>query len=82
MKTKRTKQISSEEGLPIRPEQLSTEQTNSQTQTPDTAPAPTPHRPALPPINFARRRANRQLPTEQVLQLLEKEAPGPFNRPK
>ena len=36
-------------------------------------------RPALPPIDFARRRANRELPAEKVVQLLAKEAPGLFN---
>ena len=33
-------------------------------------------RPSVPPIDFARRRANRELPAEKVIQLLEKEAPG------
>ena len=36
-------------------------------------------RPPLPPIDMARRRANRELPAERVIQLLEKEAPGMFN---
>jgi hypothetical protein len=39
------------------------------------APAQTPERPKLPPINFARRRANRELTTERVIQLLKQEAP-------
>ena len=34
-----------------------------------------PERPPLPPINFARRRANRELTTERVIQLLQQEAP-------
>ena len=42
-------------------------------------PATTPP-PAKPPqVDFARRRVNRELPTESVIQLLEKEAPGFFN---
>ena len=36
-------------------------------------------RPPLPPIDMARRRVNRELPAEKVVQLLEKEAPGLFN---
>ena len=43
------------------------------------APSTTAPRPAAPPIDFARRRANRELPTEQVIQLLQREAPGIFN---
>ena len=35
--------------------------------------------PTSPTINFARRRANRTLPTERVIELLQKEAPGFFN---
>ena len=46
-------------------------------QTP--TPEPTPERPPLPPINFARRRANRQLPTERVIALLQREAPSFFD---
>ena len=42
-------------------------------------PQPAPERAPLPPIDFARRRANRELPAEKVIQLLEKEAPGMFN---
>ena len=34
--------------------------------------------PPLPKINFARRRANRELPTEGVIALLQKEAPRFF----
>jgi hypothetical protein len=41
-------------------------------------PAQTPERPKLPPINFARRRANRELTTERVIALLQKEAPNFF----
>ena len=47
-------------------------------QTPAPAATPkqaTPERPPLPPINFARRRANRELTTERVLLLLQQEAP-------
>ena len=43
------------------------------------APQPKPERPKLPPINFARRRANRELTTERVLALLQKEAPKFFD---
>ena len=42
-------------------------------------PQQTPERPPLPPINFARRRANRELTTERVLALLQKEAPKFFD---
>ena len=35
--------------------------------------------PALLPINFDRRRENRALPVERVIELLKKEAPGFFN---
>ena len=42
-------------------------------------PTPTPERPPLPRINFSRRRANRALPTERVILLLQKEAPDFFN---
>ena len=38
-----------------------------------------PERPALPPIDFARREANRGLPTERVLALLQQEAPKFFD---
>ena len=54
------------------------QQTPAQPQTPASAPAQTPERPKLPPINFARRRANRELPTERVIQLLQQEAPRFF----
>ena len=67
MKTK-SKNQSSE--LKSRPEQLSTDTAASAP-----APAQTPERPPLPQINFARRRANRELETERVLALLQKEAP-------
>lgn len=49
-----------------------------QNSAPVSAPEQTPERPPLPPINFARRRANRQLPTERVLALLQSEAPNFF----
>ena len=39
------------------------------------APAQTPERPALPRIDFARRQANRELPTDQLLALLRSESP-------
>ena len=50
---------------------------HQQTPTPVSAPAPeqTPERPPLPRIDFARRQANRELPTEQLLALLRSEAP-------
>lgn len=42
----------------------------------NTAPAePTPERSLLPRIDFARRQANRELPTDQLLSLLRTEAP-------
>ena len=46
-------------------------------QTPAPTP-PTPERPPLPPISFKRRRANRALSTERVIQLLQREAPNFF----
>ena len=50
---------------------------HQQTPTPVSAPTPQakPELPPLPPINFARRRANRELSTERVIQLLQREAP-------
>ena len=36
-------------------------------------------RPSLPPIDFARRRVNRSLSTERVIELLRLEVPGFFN---
>ncbi len=48
------------------------------TPAPVQTPAPAqakPELPPLPPINFARRRANRELSTERVIQLLQREAP-------
>ena len=56
---------------------------HQQTPAPVSAPAPAPtpapqakpELPPLPPINFARRRANRELSTERVIQLLQQEAP-------
>ena len=51
---------------------------HQETPAPVSAPAPTqtPERPPLPPINLARRRANRELSTKRVIALLQKEAPG------
>ena len=51
---------------------------HQETPAPVSAPAAaqTPERPPLPPINLARRRANRELSTERVIALLQKEAPG------
>ena len=74
MKTKTTKTKSA----PGLRDQSSNHQ---QTPTPVSPPAPTPtpqtkpELPPLPPINFARRRANRELNTERVIQLLQREAP-------
>ena len=50
---------------------------HQQTPTPASPPAPeqTPERPPLPRIDFARRQANRELPTDQLLALLRSEAP-------
>lgn len=39
-------------------------------------PSTTSEQPKLPPINLKRRRANRELSTESVIALLQKEAPG------
>ena len=50
-----------------------------QTPAPVSAPEQTPERPPLPPINFARRRANRQLSTERVIALLQREAASFFD---
>ena len=50
------------------PQALPPSTTNSQ-------PSTTVERPPLPPINFARRRATRELSTERVIQLIEREAP-------
>ena len=44
--------------------------------TSNSQPSTTSERPPLPPINLARRRANRELSTERVIALLQKEAPG------
>ena len=54
---------------------------HQQTPTPDSSTSNSQHpttseRPPLPPINLARRRANRELSTERVIALLQKEAPG------
>lgn len=49
--------------------------TDSVAPAPVQTPAATPERPKLPSINFARRRANRELPAEKVLLLLQQEAP-------
>jgi hypothetical protein len=67
MKTKRKNQSSE---LKSRPEQLSTNTAASEAE-----PVQTTERPPLPQINFARRRANRELETDRVLALLQKEAP-------
>ena len=48
------------------------DQSSDHQQTP--APEQTPERPKLPGIDFARRRANRELATEQLLSLLRNEA--------
>ena len=46
-----------------------------QTPAPEPTPTQTPERPPLPRIDFARRRTNRELSTERVIQLLQQEAP-------
>ena len=48
-------------------------------KTPAAASAPKAERPPLANISFAKRRANRSLSTERVLQLLQREAPNFFN---
>ena len=54
-------------------------QSSNHHQNPAGVPAgQTAERPPLPPINFARRRANRQLSTERVIALLQREAPSFF----
>jgi hypothetical protein len=75
MKTK-SHTTKSAPGLRVRSSIHQSEQTDS--AAPAAVPAPTPERPKLPPINFARRRANRELTTELVIQLLQKEAPSFF----
>ena len=80
MKTK-SHNTKSAPGLRVRSSIHQSEQTTDSAapaavQTP--APAQTPERPKLPPINFARRRANRELTTERVIQLLQQEAPKFF----
>jgi hypothetical protein len=73
MKTKTPKQM---KGLLSRPEQSSTDSaTAAPVQSSTPTPQATPERPPLPPINFARRRANRELSTESVIALLQQEAP-------
>ena len=59
----KTKHTNPETGLPNRPEQLRTEQKTSSVK------------PNAPRIDFARRRANRQLGTQDLLALLRSEAP-------
>jgi hypothetical protein len=79
MKTK-SQNTKSKTGLRVRSsihqEQTTDSAAPAAVQTP--APAQTPERPPLPPINFARRRANRGLSTASVLGLLRKEAPSFF----
>jgi len=70
-------------GLRVRSSIHQSQTTDSAAPAPVQTPAPaapatkqaTPERPPLPPINFARRRANRELTTERVLMLLQQEAP-------
>ncbi len=70
----KTKSLNTKSGLRVR------SSNHQQSPAPISAPAAeqTPERPPLPPINFARRRANRALTTERVLALLQKEAPTFF----
>ena len=75
MKTK-SQNTKSKTGLRVRSSIHQSQTTDS--AAPAAVPAQTPERPALPPINFARRRANRGLSTESVLGLLRKEAPSFF----
>ena len=77
MKTK-SQNTQSKTGLRVRSSIHQSEQTTD-SAAPAAVPAPTQERPALPPINFARRRANRELSTESVLALLQKEAPSFFS---
>jgi hypothetical protein len=81
MKTKTTK-TKSAPGLRVRSSNHQSEQTTDSAaaaavQTP--TPPQTRERPKLPPINFARRRANRELSTDSVIALLRQQAPSFFN---
>jgi hypothetical protein len=71
MKTKAHRQM---KGLPSRPEQFSTAQTGTD-QSATVAPVAAG---TVPPLDFAKRQANRQLPTEQLIALLRTEAPRFF----
>jgi hypothetical protein len=76
-KAMKTKSLNTKSGLRVR------SSNHQETPTPDSStshsqPSTTPERPKLPPINFARRRANRELSTQSVLALLQKEAPTFF----
>ena len=71
MKTK-THKTKSAPGLEI---QSSNHQPTAPVQTPEPVPTPTPEQTPLPRIDFARRQANRELTTDQLLSLLRTEAP-------
>ena len=80
MKTK-SHNTKSAPGLRVRSSNHQEQTTDSVAPAPVSTPTPEapaqakPELPPLPPINFARRRANRELSTERVIQLLQQEAP-------
>jgi hypothetical protein len=75
MKTNKKNQ--SNEGLLSRPDQhITKESAKQQTPAPAATAAATPERkPLLPPMDFAKRQVNRNLPTELVIELIKTEAP-------
>ena len=70
----KTKSHNTKSAPGLRDQSSNHQQTPAPVQTPAPAQAK-PELPPLPPINFARRRANRELSTERVIQLLQREAP-------
>lgn len=73
-KAMKTKSHNTKSAPGLRDQSSNHQKTPAPVQTPAPAQAK-PELPPLPPINFARRRANRELSTERVIQLLQQEAP-------